>query len=82
MVVEDRAERRDQGAGIARGRAGAVRGDVVDQESGGERLHRLPAVEGIAVMRGEEGEVAVAPIGGQLDRGREAAVEGEHRSLG
>ena len=59
----------------------AMRGDVLDQEGGRERLHRLPAVEAVAVMGGEEGEIAVAQIGRQLDRRREAAIERQHRPL-
>ena len=48
----------------------------------GERLHRLPAVERIAVVRGEEAQVVGGEIGDELDRRREAAVEREHRALG
>ena len=58
-----------------------MRGDVLDQEGGRERLHRLPAVEAVAVMGGEEGEIAVAQVRRQLDRSREAAIERHHRTL-
>ena len=38
-------------------RPAADRRDILDQQRVGERLHRLPAVERIAVVRGEESQV-------------------------
>ena len=56
-VAENGGERVDQLV-VARGHvAEAQRGDVVDQQSRRDRLQRLPAVERIAIMGGEKGEI-------------------------
>ncbi len=55
-------ERRDQAVVVARRAAGADRSDVLDQQGVRERLHRLPAIERIGVVRGEEHQV-IARLG-------------------
>ena len=60
-VGEDRGERVEQAGSSPRvASPRADRGDVVDQQPRRERLHRLPAVERIAVVRGEEAQIVVA----------------------
>ena len=72
----------DQPVVATRRAAGVDRGDVVDQQPHRDRLQRLPAVERIAVMRGEEGKIVGVEIGVELDRRREAAVDRQHRAFG
>ena len=63
LVGEDGGERGEQRVVAARRAAGADGGDIVDQQLRRDRLQRLPAVERIAVVGGEEIE-----IGGGRDR--------------
>ncbi len=81
-VLDQRGQRRHQPVVARRRLAGADRGDVVDQQPRRDRLQRLPAVERIAVVRGEEGEVVGRQVGDELDRRREAAIDRQHRPLG
>ena len=55
--AEHRRERRHQAFILARRAPGADRRHVVDQQRVRQRLHRLPAIERIAVVRGEEFEI-------------------------
>ena len=60
-VGEDGRERRRSEPGPCRGGSPRrIAGDVVDEQARRERLHRLPAIERIAVVRGEEAQVVVA----------------------
>ena len=75
------AERRHQPFILARRRALAQRRDVVGQERHRQRLHRLPAVERIGIVRREEAQIVGLDRERQLDRRREAAIEREDRPL-
>ena len=64
------------------GIAGVQARHIVDQQPHRDGLQGLPAVEGIAVVRGEEGEIVAVKIGVELDRRRETAVDRQYRLLG
>ncbi len=75
VVGQDRSQRREQalvGLGIP---AGAQPRDVAGQKRRGERLHRLPAVERIAVTGRQQPQVVRRKIGAEPDRRGEAAVD-------
>ena len=75
VIAEDCRQRDDQFVGAALGRAAAMRGDVLDQEGGRERLHRLPAVERIRVAGRKEAQIVGRQIGDEFDRRRKSAIK-------
>src|SRR5215470_1214535 len=81
MVFEDIAERLHEGVGTAFRRVGTVRRHILDQKRGGQRLHGLPAIERVGIVGCEKCKIAIAQIGGELDRRREAAIKRNHRAL-
>ncbi len=78
-VVEDGGKRRGEAVVAARRLTGAYARHVVDQQPHRNGLQGLPAVEGVAIVRGEEGEIVAVKIGVELDRRRKAAVDRQHR---
>ena len=60
LVGEDRGERVEQALVQLRVLAGAQPRDVADQQRARQRLHRLPAVERIAVARRQQPQIVGA----------------------
>jgi len=52
-----RAERVQQARIVPRRTVRAQSGCIVDERPGGQRLQRLPAIEGIRIVRGEEPQI-------------------------
>ena len=69
-ILQDRGQRPHQLVVVARSFMRAQGVDVVDQQAHGDGLQRLPAVERIAVVGGEEGEIVGGEVGDELDRRR------------
>ena len=55
--------------------------DIADQHRGRQRLHRLPAIERIAVARRQRTQIVRGEIGDELDRRGEAAIGRQRRPL-
>ena len=81
-VGQVRAERCDEPVVDARRAARPQRRDARRQKRHRQRLHRLPAVEGIAIVRRKETQIVGLDRQRQLDRRREAAIDRGDRRLG
>src|SRR5215469_15525127 len=81
-ILEDRAECIHQSLVKARLAARADRGGVALEQSHCECLDRLPAVEWVAIMSGQEAQLVGLDRESELDWRREAAVERKRRWLG
>ena len=82
VVAEDRAERRHQALVVALGLRRCAAPRHSRQQRHRQRLHRLPAVERIGIVGGEEAQIVRLDRQRQFDRRGEAAVERRDRPLG
>src|SRR4029077_18996985 len=81
-VGENGGERLQQALVLPWSSSGALSCHVVREQPSRQRLDRLPAIEWVAVVRGEEPQFVGRDIGDELDRRRKFAVERGYRRLG
>src|SRR2546429_458317 len=81
--LPDMASRSRQAFFSARRPALAARqiGNAFDEERSREDLQRLPSIERIGIMSGEELQILRGSFREHLDRSRETAVERKHRAF-
>src|SRR5262249_58376993 len=78
-VGPNRVQRTEKTRILPRRAVRAQRCSIVDEQASGERLQRLPAVEWIGIVRGEESQIIGAKVSDELDRRGKSAIERKDR---